>query len=152
MRYRRHQASTFHGTGFGAVFWSPEMHYAPRAEWGPFRIRPVPSSPAWQRLHRCRFPGSPFRSLGVGCRWQAESWWGLRGSCCQELGSGSGTLRLLSKTRRAVVKEESSPSIKSSLSSSWRPELPSAVGLTISLTHLHPGILSKVPKRRGIKT
>ena len=31
-------------------------------------------------------PGSPFCSLGVGCRWQTESWWGLRGSCCQELG------------------------------------------------------------------
>lgn len=83
------------------------------------RVGAVSDMPTHMRGKGCTdasSPGSPFVCLGVGCLWQAESWWGLRGSCCGELGKEGGALLLLSKTLRSVVKEESIPSIKRSLS------------------------------------
>lgn len=97
-------------------------------------------------------PGSPFCSLGVGCRWQTESCWGLRGSCCQELGKWERGSPVTKQDSKSCCQGRIQPfHKKKSLSSSWRPEMPSAVGLTISLTHLYL-YLSEVPKMRGRKT
>lgn len=75
------------------------------------RVEAVPDMPTHMRGRGCTdvaSPGSPFGSLRVGCRW-------LRGSCCRELGKWEGAFLLLSKALKAVVKEESIPSIKRSL-------------------------------------
>ena len=98
----------------------------------------------------------PLGVLSVALEWGAVGRLRAGGACvgaaAKSSESGSGALLLLSKTPKAVVKEEFSPSIeKKSLSSSWRPETPSAVGLTISLTHLYL-CLSEVRKMRDKKT
>jgi hypothetical protein len=64
------------------------------------------------------------------------------GAAAESLGSGRGAFLLLSKALKAVVKEESIPSIKRSLFPlPVIQALPSTVRLTVSLTHLQSGNL-----------